>query len=274
MAAVVSLFIFALLVLLIVLIVRHSKLEIFRLEREKRNLEAKINAISATQEGRSNVMKIAAHDLRNPIGAIVSATDMMLRNVERSNRDLAMLQLIKMSGENSLSLVNDLLDVDSPVQDDELTLVDLHELIRYCVALVRHRADAKEQRIVIRTRPVILKLSAEKMWRVICNLLSNAIKFSPVGAVVSISVEQEGSTVIIAVSDHGIGIPAGAGDKLFDMFTSEKRKGTSGETSYGLGLAISRQIVEGLGGKIWFESEVGDGTTFYVAFHKDMKEMA
>jgi signal transduction histidine kinase len=76
--------------------------------------------------------------------------------------------------------------------------------------------------------------------------------------------EHNAHSVLIAVKDHGIGIPAEMKDKIFDMFTEAKRTGTAGEQAFGLGLAISKQIVEAHGGKIWFESKPGQGTTFYV----------
>ncbi|HEY9197579.1 MAG TPA: ATP-binding protein [Mucilaginibacter sp.] len=70
--------------------------------------------------------------------------------------------------------------------------------------------------------------------------------------------------VLISVEDHGIGIPDEMKDKIFDMFTQAKRSGTAGEQAFGLGLAISKQIIEAHSGRIWFESLPGNGTTFYV----------
>ena len=69
---------------------------------------------------------------------------------------------------------------------------------------------------------------------------------------------------MIEVEDHGIGIPIEMEDKIFDMYTEAKRTGTAGEQPFGLGLAISKQIVEAHGGKIWFDSKPGNGTTFFV----------
>lgn len=106
--------------------------------------------------------------------------------------------------------------------------------------------------------------SREKLWRVVSNLMANAIKFSPEGAVIEVSLENRGQYARIAVRDHGIGIPEGMKDKLFDLFTEAKRPGTAGEQSFGMGLAISRQIVEAHDGRIWLESQPGQGTTFFV----------
>ena len=98
----------------------------------------------------------------------------------------------------------------------------------------------------------------------ISNLVANAIKFSPTGAIINVKMEHDANRVLIEVSDHGIGIPAELHDKIFDMFTEAKRPGTAGEQAFGLGLAISKQIVEAHGGKIWFESDPMKGTTFFV----------
>jgi len=95
-------------------------------------------------------------------------------------------------------------------------------------------------------------------------LVTNAIKFSPAGADISVRLEVKPDTVIVIVKDNGIGIPAEVKENIFDMFTRAKRAGTAGEQSYGLGLAISKQIVEAHGGRIWYESEQGKGTIFFV----------
>jgi signal transduction histidine kinase len=94
------------------------------------------------------------------------------------------------------------------------------------------------------------------------------MKFSPEGSVINVALLDRQDTVLISVADHGIGIPENLRNQVFSMFTDAKRPGTSGEQSFGLGLAISRQIVEAHEGKIWFESNAGAGTTFYVELPK------
>jgi len=91
------------------------------------------------------------------------------------------------------------------------------------------------------------------------------MKFSQPESEIIISCKFSESDVIIDIKDNGVGIPFGLQDKLFDPFTSSKRTGTSGEHAFGLGLYISKQIVEAHRGKIWFESEDGIGSTFYVS---------
>jgi signal transduction histidine kinase len=97
------------------------------------------------------------------------------------------------------------------------------------------------------------------------NLISNAIKFSPPGRPVQVRAARQGEVVIISVVDQGPGIPADERDKLFRWLSRTTVRSTAGEKSTGLGLAISQKIVQGHGGKIWVESQVGQGSTFYVS---------
>jgi two-component system sensor histidine kinase VicK len=113
--------------------------------------------------------------------------------------------------------------------------------------------------------PKQLNISQEKIWRVISNLISNAIKFSPNNADIKVKVANGNNEVKISVSDNGIGIPDNIKNDVFNTFTNAKRTGTAGEKSFGLGLSICRQIIENHNGKIWFESNAGKGTTFYIS---------
>jgi signal transduction histidine kinase len=106
--------------------------------------------------------------------------------------------------------------------------------------------------------------NGEKILRVINNLIVNAIKFSPENKSIDVSLRSNSHSALISIKDEGVGIPAEIKDMIFDAFTLAKRTGTSGEQPFGLGLSISRQIVEAHGGRIWFTSEMGQGTTFFV----------
>jgi len=227
-----------------------------------------LDALEQSQADNSRMMKIVAHDLRNPIGAITSLTELMLENNECTEEDRSMLELIKTSGNNSLDLVDDLLQVHTRAEELKMEMVDLDQMLRYCVDLLENKASSKDQQLTLDSSPVTISASREKLWRVMSNLIANAIKFSPIGAPIKISLESQPEKVVISVADKGIGIPTEMGNKIFDMFTDTKRHGTAGEEPFGLGLAISKQIVEAHGGNIWYESHAGDGTTFYVELPK------
>jgi signal transduction histidine kinase len=113
-----------------------------------------------------------------------------------------------------------------------------------------------------------LMINREKIWRVVSNLISNAIKFSQAGAIIIVKAKEFKKEVRIEVKDQGIGIPDKLKAQVFNMFTDAKRPGTEGEKSFGLGLSICQQIVEKHNGRIWFESNIENGTTFYFSLPK------
>ena len=242
--------------------------ELTRLNREIREHNTQIqNALTAleqSQEENTRMMKIVAHDLRNPVNSIAIITDTILKGQHHSKEDQLMLSIIKTSGEHSLRLINDLLLINTQTITLKKDPIDLYILLRYCVDMLRFKAEEKRQIIELEAPHFVLTVNQEKMWRVFNNLVANAIKFSPSGAIIRVKMTIEDEVILIAVKDYGIGIPADMRDTVFDMFTDTKRPGTSGEQPFGMGLAISKQIVEVHGGRIWFESVPGNGTTFYI----------
>lgn len=237
-----------------------------RIVAQNLHLQKALNALEQSQAENSRMMHVVAHDLRNPIGAISSAASMLLEKDGLSDDERKMLDLIGKSATDSLGLVTDLLEVNKQLADMPKDTLDLDELLRYCVDLMQSKAAAKKQRITLHSRAVVVVANREKLWRVASNLIANAIKFSPPGKLIDVSLNVNPGNVRISVKDQGIGIPEHLGSKIFDMFTEAKRPGTDGEQPFGLGLAISKHIVEAHGGRIWFESDAVQkaGTTFFV----------
>lgn len=261
--------IFLVVVVLALLMVWHNRKRLLDLNKKIReqnsNMQKALNALEQSQAANTRMMQIVAHDLRNPIGAMFSIASLMLSEAGRSDEDKECLEMIKTSGNVSLDLVNDLLLVHTKTDELKKEPVDIGEMLQYCVDLLHHKAELKEQQIYLQVNAVISILAnREKLWRVVSNLIANAIKFSPKGASIDVVLQKEVDHVCIAIKDKGIGIPEEIAPKIFDMFTDAKRTGTTGEQSFGLGLAISKQIVEAHGGKLWFESKPGNGTVFYV----------
>lgn len=223
-----------------------------------------LSALEQSQADNTNLLKVVAHDLRSPIAAIYTTTELMLGDESRSQDDQDMLTLIKNSSKGSLELVKDLLQTQFTSNSLNKTPVDLGELLHYCASLLQNSAAAKGQHIKLDTKKLTILASGEKLWRVISNLIANAIKFSPNNATIEIRMESGTDTVKIAISDEGIGIPKEIEDKIFEMFTDAKRTGTAGEQSFGLGLAICKQIIKAHNGRIWFERRAEKGTTFFI----------
>jgi PAS domain S-box-containing protein len=223
-----------------------------------------LHALEQSHADNTRMMKVVAHDLRNPIGAIKMTASALMARPDRVEKERKMLEIIYRSATNSLELVNDLLQMQGRPEDLQKEPVELGAMLFHCTDLLRHQAEAKQQRISLQVFPVIILSSREKLWRVISNLIANAIKFSARGTTINVNLKTEATQVIITVEDQGIGIPESMKESIFEIFPGSQRLGTAGEPSFGLGLVICRQIVEAHRGKIWFESEPGKGTTFFV----------
>lgn len=239
---------------------------------QKNDLENTLSELEISSQEKDRILRTVAHDLRNPLGGIASLTSAMVEDTDYSPEQIELLKIIKETALDSLELINEILEAtnSTPTQLQKQP-VDINSLLNNSVELLRFKAAEKNQQIILQTLdyPEELMISREKIWRVIGNLISNAIKFSPVGAKIMVAVTDEGDHVQISVNDHGIGIPEEIKNQVFNMFTEAKRPGTLGEKSFGLGLSISRQIIEKHGGKIWFESNAANGTTFYISLSKN-----
>lgn len=238
---------------------------------QKNTLENAFYELEVADKEKDRILRAVAHDLRNPIGGIASLTALMLmEDLDSEQKEL--LELIQNTTNNSLELINEILEATGSTTTNTVAkqMVDINTLLSNSVELLRFKAAEKNQKIMLDTleAPEELFISREKIWRVISNLISNAIKFSPKGADINVKVINEGENIRISVNDHGIGIPDTIKNQVFNMFTQAKRLGTAGEPSFGLGLSISKQIIESHGGEIWFESTPGDGTTFYIRLKK------
>ena len=242
-----------------------------QIKDQNHSLGLALEELNVSSQEKDRILRTVAHDLRNPLGGIASLTNAMADDgyTEEQQR---MITLIKETSNNSLELINEILEVTNNTGVTMLNraLVEINSLLSHSVELLRFRAAEKNQQIKLELldRPVDLFISREKIWRVIGNLLTNAIKFSPSGADIFLKIIDNGTEVEISVKDSGIGIPENMKSKVFNIFTEAKRPGTAGEKSFGLGLSISKQIIESHGGKIWFESNNGNGTTFFVRLPK------
>ncbi|TWJ01438.1 signal transduction histidine kinase [Mucilaginibacter frigoritolerans] len=228
--------------------------------------EDTMEALEVMNKNYARLIKVVAHDLRNPISAINSISD-MLEPDEKLPADMKELMgLIRISSKNSIDLINDLLQTDfDQEQHFKMEVLNIDELLGECLSLLNFRAKDKNQQLILNAKAGVNIIGdREKLWRVINNLVVNAMKFSPEEGEIYVESTLSGNNVIIAVKDTGMGIPADIQSKVFDPFTTAKRNGTNGEQPFGLGLFISKQIVDAHKGKIWLESETEKGSVFYV----------
>ncbi|MDB4904416.1 MAG: sasA 1 [Mucilaginibacter sp.] len=224
------------------------------------------DALDVMNKNYARLIKVVAHDLRNPISAISTISGMLQPDEKLPSEMKELMSLVQVSSKNCLDLINDLLETDFDLQQNvKMEELNPDELLEQCVSLLSFRAKDKDQQLIL-TSNVHVKIHGdhEKLWRVMNNLIINAIKFSPVGSEIHVKSRKLKNKVVIMVKDTGLGIPDDIHDKIFDPFTTARRKGTQGEQPFGLGLYISKQIIEAHNGKIWLESEPGKGTIFYV----------
>ena len=246
--------------------------ELTRLNNELIDLQrtlAKKNAeLENLNQLKNQFLGMAAHDLRNPLGIIMGYSQFLSDEVPPEQAALA--NIIHASSQFMLRLIDDLLDV-SAIESGQVRLdlqpIDLLTLVKRNLTLNQLLADRKRIALKWRAPDTLPSLLADagKLEQVLNNLISNAIKFSYPQSTVEVSVTVEGERVVLAVHDHGPGIPAAEFDRLFKPFSRTSVKSTAGEHSTGLGLTITRRLALAHGGDLWVESAVGQGSTFFVA---------
>jgi two-component system sensor histidine kinase VicK len=177
------------------------------------------------------------------------------------------LALIYQACADADKLLRDVLLVGSlDAHQLQLHPTDLGALLAQRLAV--HRLVAHEKGLSldleVPPQPVWANLNADRFGRVIDNLVSNALKFTPAGGRVTVRLQEPAGRVLLTVQDTGIGIPEALQADLFEKFSSSARTGVGGEASTGLGLFITRQLVQQHRGQIWVESQQGAGTCFFV----------
>lgn len=216
---------------------------------------------------RDEVLRIVAHDLRNPISAIRLTTEILLKTLpENLVNERKKQEMILKSADRANRLIQDLLDVarievgQLSIEKSKCSISDLiHEISEF------HRPFAEEKKIhfsldVARNLPEV-KLDRSRMFQVFSNLLGNALKFTPSGGSVLLHVELIHDAIKFCVEDTGSGIPEDQLDRIFESFW-QAQKGT--REGAGLELPITKGIVEAHGGKIWAESKINQGTKIII----------
>jgi signal transduction histidine kinase len=222
-------------------------------------------------EIKNRFLGIAAHDLRNPLGVVLSYSEYLVDSLE----ELTPIELkevlndIKTSSKEMLTLVNDLLDI-SKIESGTIELEKAEiDFIPYITKVIeKNQILAKPKNILIELKvpdkSIFINLDQNKISQVLNNLINNAVKFSLPGKKVTLITEYNPENLVIEVIDEGPGIEENDIQKLFQEFYRGKNKPTAGEKSTSLGLAICKKLIEAHKGSIEIKSKVGVGSNFRI----------
>jgi signal transduction histidine kinase len=218
---------------------------------------------------------IVAHELRTPIAALKGYTEMLLIQTDRGHGpplaqwQREVLEELKEATGRLVNLTENLLDITRlqtghlPVQRTPTNVVPLVHRVAN-----RLQQTTTTHQIVVHTTgtSLVADIDPIRIEQVLTNLVSNAIKYSPQGGPTRLTIEEETSTrsVRLSVQDHGIGIPKQHHARIFGRFMRAENTQAAGISGAGLGLYLSRELVERHGGQLWFESEEGAGSTFFL----------
>jgi signal transduction histidine kinase len=238
------------------------------LQAALRELADKTRQLESASAHKSEFLANMSHELRTPLNAILGFTQVLQQKLfgEVNDKQEEYLGDIYSSANHLLALINDILDL-SKVEAGQVELVkstfSLRESLERGVVMVRERAVKNGVSLTFQPDPGVEWVEADerRVRQVVFNLLSNAVKFTPSGGSVEVTSVQRNGEVLVSVADTGPGIAEADYERIFEEFQqtelgAEQREGT------GLGLALSKKLVELHGGRIWVESEPGHGSTF------------
>jgi signal transduction histidine kinase len=208
------------------------------------------------------------HDLRTPLTSVRGSLSLLSNNAYGSVSDGAVKEI--RSAESNvtrvISLINELLDVEkmeAGKMEMEFDMVPVAYVLENSLEAIRGFAEPMGVRLEIPSSDIHIYADGDRLTQVMVNLLSNAVKFSPRGSVVTVSVDKEPAYVEFRVTDQGPGIPRAYRSNLFERFKQVASTRVPGQRGTGLGLNISKLIIEQHGGTIGFDSEEGRGSTFW-----------
>lgn len=238
-------------------------------ENEMRKLA--LEASSAAQM-KMNFMSIVSHELRTPLTSIIGGLALLKRRVADTMKDEAALKMLDIAcrnGDRLLALVNDVLDSQA-LAEGKVKVgsepVDLNKIVSSAVESCNSYGEKHNVSYCVNTPDKEMKALTDsaRVTQVLVNLISNATKFTSSGDVVEISLKKFDQKARIEVTDHGIGIPIDRQSAIFLPFNQVRPGTTGGTKSSGLGLSITKQLIDLLRGRIGFNSVEGKGSTFWI----------
>ena len=237
-------------------------------------VEAALEVAEKASQAKTDFLSNMSHDIRTPMNAIVGLTTLMENELHQPEKLADHLDKLETSGRLLLSIINDILDM-SRIESGKTTLsvepMHLSQQLDQLSTMIRAQASEKAQTFTVSThlRHENLLADPTRLNQVLMNILSNAVKYTPNGGHIRFEVEElprneHYAKYRFVVQDDGIGMSEAYQKTLFDPFTREERSGTNKVQGTGLGMAITKNIVDLMGGSISVESATGKGTRFEV----------
>ena len=245
-----------------------------KLQESQRELRAALQQAESASSAKTTFLSNVSHDIRTPMNAIVGITRLMEHENGLTDRLRGYIHKVQSSSRHLLGLINDILDM-SRIESGKTTLnvekMNLPQQISQLDSIIRQQAGQRRQTFTVNTHLQHENVLADpnRLNRVLMNILSNAVKYTPKGGHIRLEVEELPRNEHFAryrfvVQDDGIGMSEEFQKTLFDPFTREEKSGTNKVQGTGLGMAITKSIVDLMGGTIHVESTTGKGTRFEV----------
>ena len=234
-----------------------------------RQLEDKSHQLEVASRHKSEFLASMSHELRTPLNAVIGFSDVLLERMfgDLNERQDEYVRDIRDSGRHLLELINEILDL-SKVEAGRMELdpaqLELPPVLEHGLAMVRERAERTGVSLELMSDPAVDTVWADelKLKQVVLNLLTNAVKFTEAGGAVIVTARRNGDVVEVTVRDTGVGIADDDRERIFEAFHRGGRGARTSTEGTGLGLTLSKRIVELHGGRLWMESAVGEGSLF------------
>lgn len=244
--------------------------EIRKRKKEETKLRQAIERQKQLEKIKTEFLSVTSHELKTPITPMKAQLQMLLAGYfgKLTSEEKASIDIVLRNTENLDVLISDILDI-SKIESGNMKFMmskaDIGKVIKNVIETIKYKSDEKNVQLVVETDKIKrFTMDKNRIRQVLLNLINNAIKFTDTNGKIKISMHNQGNGCLIKVQDSGVGIPKSVQKDIFNPFIQVDSSRSRNHEGTGLGLAICRGIVEQHQGKIWVESKMHKGSTFFV----------